>query len=144
MKTCTFFGHRDCSPSVHPQLYRAVVALIEEEGVRRFLVGSQGEFDAMARRVLEQLECQYDICYDVVLAYLPTERASATHTLMPPDFEQYPKRFAIEYRNRYMLRESDYVVTYITRNYGGAAKFAQMALRQNKTVINIAEAPPIG
>ena len=33
--------------------------------------------------------------------------------------------------------ESDYVVTYITHAWGGAAQFAEMAERQKKTVINL-------
>lgn len=144
MKTCTFFGHRDCSPSVQPLLHQTVATLIEKNGVRRFLVGAEGAFDAMVRRVLEDMAPRYDIQYEVVLAYLPIDKPPMTHTVMPPDFERYPKRFAIDYRNRYMLRESDYVVVYVIKTYGGAAKFAHMAESQRKTVINIAKTPPIG
>ncbi len=143
MKVCTFFGHRDCPPNVEEILRQTVVGLIENEGVSRFMVGTQGDFDMLARRVLAQLTAHYSIQYDVVLAYLPTGCADTAHTMMPPDFERYPKRFAIEYRNRYMLHEASYVVTYITRTYGGAFKFAERATRLGKTVINIATAPPI-
>ena len=36
-----------------------------------------------------------------------------------------------------MIKQSDYVVTYITHSWGGAAQFAEMAERQKKTVINL-------
>ena len=38
-----------------------------------------------------------------------------------------------------MLRQSDYVVTYITRSYGGAAQYAKKARIQEKTVINLTD-----
>ncbi len=36
-----------------------------------------------------------------------------------------------------MLRQSDYVVTYITHSWGGAAQFAAMAERQGKNIISL-------
>jgi hypothetical protein len=38
-----------------------------------------------------------------------------------------------------MLKQSDYVVTYITHSFGGAANYANKACRQQKIVINTAE-----
>jgi hypothetical protein len=37
-----------------------------------------------------------------------------------------------------MLKQSDYVVTYITHSYGGAAQFAKKAQNTGKEIINIA------
>ena len=37
-----------------------------------------------------------------------------------------------------MIKQSDYVVTYITHSWGGAAQFAEMAERQSKEVIRLA------
>ena len=36
-----------------------------------------------------------------------------------------------------MIEQSDYVVTYITHSWGGAAQFAELAEKQKKTVINV-------
>ena len=36
-----------------------------------------------------------------------------------------------------LLRQSDYVVAYVTHFRGGAAQFAEMAERQEKTVIRL-------
>lgn len=63
-----------------------------------------------------------------------------THTVLPPDFEKTPPRFAIDRRNHYMLKQADFVVTYVTHSFGGAAKFAQMATRQKKIVIPLVPA----
>jgi len=37
-----------------------------------------------------------------------------------------------------MLKQSDYVVTYITHPWGGAAQFTEKAARQKKKVIYLA------
>jgi len=37
-----------------------------------------------------------------------------------------------------MIEQSDYVVTYITHSWGGAAQFAEKAKRQKKGIINLA------
>jgi len=36
-----------------------------------------------------------------------------------------------------MIKQSDYVVTYITHSWGGAAQFAEKAERQKKFMINL-------
>lgn len=36
-----------------------------------------------------------------------------------------------------MVEQADYVVTYITRPFGGAAQFAKLAERKNKICINL-------
>jgi hypothetical protein len=36
-----------------------------------------------------------------------------------------------------MLRQADYVVTYITHSWGGAAQFAELGKRKGKTIINL-------
>ena len=59
--------------------------------------------------------------------------------MLPEGIESVPPRFAISWRNRWMLRQSDHVVTFITRSFGGAAQFADAAKQQGKTVINLAE-----
>ena len=68
---CTFFGHRDAPPEIKPLLREVLVDLIERQGVKHFYVGNQGNFDAMALRLLKEFEKPYSITYDVVLAYLP-------------------------------------------------------------------------
>ena len=36
-----------------------------------------------------------------------------------------------------MIKQSDYVVTYITHSWGGAAQFAEMVKKQKKIVISL-------
>lgn len=143
MNICTFFGHRNCPSSIKPKLHDVLKNLIEKEHVDLFYVGNHGAFDAMVRIQLRELEQIYpNIRYAVVLAYLPQKSnefdpQDYSDTIFPEGIETVPKRFAISWRNRWMLKQADYVVTYVTHSWGGAARFAEMAKRQHKKVINI-------
>lgn len=145
MPVCTFFGHRDCPETIRDKLRKALVELIEAEGVDVFYVGNHGAFDAMVRRQLRELaRCYPHIRYAVVLAYLPrkryvTEEADLQDTMLPEGIEAVPQKFAIVWRNKWMLCRSDFVVTYVTHTWGSAAQFAAMAARQNRRIIPLAQ-----
>ena len=137
---CTFFGHRDAPGEIRPKLHDVLFDLIENEGVARFYVGNQGNFDAMVYGVLGELQKTHDIRVDIVLAYLPVKKdlvCEHAPTILPEGIETVPRRFAIEYRNKWMIEQSDIVVTYVRRSFGGAAKFKALAERKGKTVISL-------
>ena len=144
MSVCIFFGHSDCPSTVAPKLRSVLIELIENHGVDVFYVGNQGSFDRMVRSALKVLaEIYPHIRYAVVLAYMPRKRDALTdfnykNTLLPEGIEAVHPRFAISWRNKWMIRQADYVVTYITHSWGGAAQFADLAEKQKKTVINLA------
>ena len=140
--TVTFFGHKDTPKEIETTLRATLVDLIENHGATEFYVGNNGNFDTMVRRQLENLSQTYPITYNVVLAYLPTKKneyEDHSNTILPEGIETVPKRFAISYRNKWMVEQSDVVVTYVTHSFGGAAQFKTMAERQGKTVIELSE-----
>lgn len=138
----TFFGHQDTPNEIEPSLRTTLVDLIENHGATEFYVGNNGNFYTMVRRQLEELSQVYPITYNVVLAYIPTKKSEYddfTNTLLPESIETVPKRFAISYRNKWMIQQSDIVVTYVTHTYGGAWQFKVLAERQEKKVIELSE-----
>ena len=138
--TVTFFGHKDTPKNIEPTLRATLVDLIENHGADVFYVGNNGAFDTMVSRQLEALSHTYPITYSVVLAYLPTKKSDYddyTNTLLPEGIETAPKRFAISYRNKWMIQQSDAVVTYVTHSFGGAAQFKALAEKQGKIVIEL-------
>ena len=140
MATVTFFGHKDTPKEIEPTLRSTLIDLIENKKVNVFYVGNNGNFDTMVRRQLEDLSQTYPITYSVVLAYLPDEKNrydDMTGTLYPEGLETVPKRFAISWRNKWMLRQADTVITYVTHSFGGAAQFKVLAEKQGKNVINL-------
>ncbi len=139
--TCTFFGHKDSPQSIKPLIKSAIIELIEQKGVNEFYVGNHGSFDSMVKSILAELSEMYPIKYYVVLAYLSDKGRNSDylHSLFPDGIEHTPKRFAISYRNNWMINESDYVIAYIAHHFGGAAQFVEKAGKKGKTIINIAE-----
>ena len=141
MAICTFFGHRDCPETIKPYLREVLIDLITNNGVDTLYVGNQGRFDGIVRSVLRELEQEYpEIHYAVVLAYMPgkkNEYDDFSDTILPEGIETVHPRYAIEWRNRWMLQRADFVVTYIAHHWGGAAKFAERAKREGKTGMNL-------
>lgn len=144
MSACTFFGHKNTPEIIQPLIANTIKELITEHGVTTFYVGNQGGFDRLVYLTLKKLKKTYPkIKYYVVLAYLPTKNTNYeyidfTDTVFPDCLTNVPPKFAIHRRNNYMIEKSDYVITYIKNNFGGASQFAEKAKRKNKTVINLA------
>ena len=141
MPICTFFGHRDCPETIKPKLRDTLVDLIANHGVNLFYVGHQGRFDALVRSVLRELKSEYpQIDYAVVLAYMPgkqSEYYDHSDTILPEGIEYVQPRYAISWRNNWMIRRSDYIVAYITCSWGGAAQHVEKARRQGKKVVYV-------
>ena len=140
---CTFFGHRECPKDIEAKLEQTIKELIEKENVDMFYVGNQGGFDSMVRKSLTLLKKQYiNINYYVVLAYMPGEKTEfdnldSEYTIYPEGLENVPLRYAIPKRNLWMIKKSDFVITYVRYTVGGAAHFKEIAEKENKKVINI-------
>ena len=132
---CTFFGHRKLNINLEPTLRSALVDLIENKGVDTFYVGTHGEFDYLVRKTLKALAKEYShISFTVVLAYLSQDvyGIDSSNTIYPEGIEKVPLRCAIVWRNNWMIDKSDYVVTYVRHNFGGAAQFKERAEKKGK------------
>ena len=110
-----------------------------------FYVGNQGNYDFLVRKILRELKTEYPfIRYAVVLAYMPCEKDCSAYekcveTIYPEELAGVHPKYAIAKRNRWMIENSDYVVTYITHISGGAANFKKLAEQKQRKVINIAD-----
>ncbi len=142
---CSLFGHRDCADSIRDILQVLIEKMITGNKVDCFYVGNQGKFDAIAMDVLIKLKEKYPHirCY-VVLAYLKTHADDfyLKHSLdgiYPAEVLMAPHDMAIPARNKWMGRQADYVLCYITRDKGGAARSVEYARNLNKRIINIAD-----
>ena len=140
MAACTFFGHHDCPLEIEPMIEASLCWLIKEHGVRTFYVGNHGNFDRLVARCLRRFaQDDPNIQFYIVLAYLPAPAQAIENSLFPEGIEDVHPRYAISWRNRWMLQHSDWVITYVTHSFGGAARYTALAERQEKTVINIAK-----
>ncbi len=140
--TCTFLGHRDTPGKIEPLLRSTLIDLIENKQVDEFYVGNQGNFDRMVRSNLKRLQSEYPhIRYAVVLAYMPGKNGASDYsdTIFPADLRDTPPKYAIIRRNRWMIRQSDYVIVYVKYAVGGASKGMEFAERNGKIVCNLAD-----
>lgn len=116
---CFFIGHRDAELQLMPQIEAAVNRHIIEYGVTKFVVGQYGAFDRMAARaVIEAKKAFPNITLSVLLPYHPSERKihapeGYDSTFYPPGMETVPRKQAIVRANKYMIDNSDFLITYV-------------------------------
>ena len=118
-----------------------IINLIENEDVSEFYVGYNGNFDIIVFNQLRQLSEKYPIKYSVVLTNIPVvgkySPAVIDCSLLPDGIELVHPRLAICYRNKWMLDHSQFVVTYVSRSFGGAARYRSLSLKEGKNVIDL-------
>ena len=147
LSICAFFGHRD-SPMVgqiETRLNEAVRDLILQN-VSEFWLGEQGSFDSLSRLVVKDLRKEFDwINLSIFPAYYPNNfkfdwmYENDYGLMFPEEVAKAPPQVAILCRNEYIAKNADYIICYITRNYGGAYKAVEKARKYGKIIINIAE-----
>lgn len=140
-RACCFFGHRVVIDDIGERLKQEIEGLILHKNVVNFYVGHQGAFDGMVLTALKQMKDKYpQIVYSVVLAYLPKNAdflLDEKNTLYPEGIESVPKRFAVSWRNDWLINHSEHVICYITHITGGAAKYVAKAKNKGKNIINL-------
>lgn len=138
---CGFCGHSDAPESLRIELKGTITNLIRENNVHVFYVGNHGGFDRMVLGVLQELQVSFPVMrYYVVLAYHPQLAPPVPNdvpTIFPEDLETVPKRAAIPRRNRWLVDHSDYLISYVTRNVGGAAQTLAYAERKKVRIIRL-------
>lgn len=111
-------------------------------------LGGYGEFDSFAYCCCKKYkEMHSNVSLVFVTPYLTLEYQKNHLCAMKekydyiiyPEIEDKPKRFAITYRNRYMIDSADIVIAYIDHDWGGAYKTYKYAKSKGKVIINLAE-----
>lgn len=135
-KTCFFVGNRHTPSNIRESLIQAVETHITEYGVTTFTVGNYGNFDRIVKSVLKELKQQYA---DIRL-YLLAPYALDKKTDVPVEFdgiyypdglEKVPKPFAIVQANRYMIKHSDFLITYC-HHIGNTRNIIEYAQKREK------------
>ena len=146
-----FFGHRymDNIIKVEDLLEEQIRKLIDENEYVDFLVGRNGDFDqCVSSSVLRVRKNHRDDNSALVLVlpyptaeYLNNENyfhdyytdIEISHTASVA----HPKS-AIQIRNREMVDRADLIICYIEHKNGGAWQTVEYAIKQGKTIINLA------
>ena len=143
MKSCFFIGHREADERLLPILTAAIERLITEEQVLFFYVGRYGGFDRIAATAIKHLKLHHpDITLMLVLPYHPGERIIETPygfdgTYYPEGLEKVPRRYAIVRANEIMVKQSDWLISYVRHGASNSRRILEYAQKQGTACINI-------
>ena len=148
--TVSFVGHASINSSVklRDEIKRRICNSINS-GFKTFYIGGYGDFDNLCAIACRELKREYkEIEVIYVMPYITlSEQAKAREMkeyglcdfFLYPPIEGTPPRFALSKRNEWMVTNSDLIIAYVNRSYGGAYKSLLAARRKHKQIINIYE-----
>lgn len=150
--TVAFFGHRyiDNIYMVEKILEKQIRKLLDENEYVDFLVGRNGDFDQCASSSVFRVRRDYRDENSSLILVLPYPTAEYLNS--EEYFEEYYSEIEISYaaakahpkaaiqiRNREMVDRASIVICYIEKKKGGAWQTVEYAVKQGKTIINIAD-----
>lgn len=109
-----------------------------------FYLGGYGAFDSFARECCKHVQKEHPNAKLIyVTPYLKFDLPKDLYdgSVYPP-IENKPPRFAISYRNKWMVEQADLVIAYVDHKFGGAYQTYQHAKRKKKQIINLGELDP--
>lgn len=142
----TFCGHAQFQRS--NEYVQKIFAFLEEkvgDQPADMYLGGYGEFDAFAYECCKNYkEFHPQISLILITPYLPGNvqiryNEARYDAVLYPELENKPKRYAITYRNRYMVEQADYVVAYVSHDWGGAYQTYRYAQRKGKEIFNLVD-----
>jgi len=150
--TCSFTGHREISKgsikTIESKTKDEVIRLIKS-GVKDFISGGAIGYDILcANLIIELKKTNPDIklhlalpCKEQDKYWSDEEKKNYNKLLQSADkiiyvSEQYFKG-CMHRRNRYMVDNSEYVISYCTKQTGGTYYTTKYSEKQGKQVINI-------
>ena len=144
----TFCGHSQFTKSIECE-QKLLKFLHEKVGTQQadMYLGGYGGFDNFAYECCKKYQKTHpNVSLVFITPYLTIEYQQTRlqfaqmkyDSILYPNIEDKPKRYAITYRNRYMVEQADYIVAYITHDWGRAYTTYQYAQRKGKEIFNLA------
>ncbi|MBE6694567.1 MAG: hypothetical protein E7589_07370 [Ruminococcaceae bacterium] len=140
----TFSGHSDFinAGEYEQRMFDILDSIISDEHVDMYL-GGYGNFDDFAYECCQKYKkIHSNISLIYVSPYLDNKKGLSIEkydAMIYPEIEGKPRRFAIIYRNRYMVEKSDYVIAFVKHEWGGAYDTYRYAEKKGKVIFNIAK-----
>ncbi len=145
----TFCGHSVFYPSKldETKLLELLEETVGDNSAEMFL-GEYGAFDSFAYACCKKYKRTHpNISLVFVTPYMNIKHQKELllynsliyDAVIYPKIEDKPAKYAIIYRNRFMVEQADIVIAYITHDFGGAYKTYLYAIKKGKTVFNLAD-----
>lgn len=145
----SFFGHRRfCKGEQCKEKFLEILETLAGDRAVDFYLGGYGAFDSFAyacckeykdthpRAKLVLITPYITISYQQNNLSLQTARYDA---IIYPDIEDKPLKFAITYRNYWMVDKADSILFYVAHDWGGAYQTYKYAKRKSKRIFNLAD-----
>ena len=135
----SFIGHREIDDFffVENQVSAIVREMITVKEYVNFYVGRNGEFDTLVASVIKRAKREIGEHNSSLILVIPYPVAEMEAYENYYDEVEYPKEIqkvhykaAITKRNEWIVENSDMLVAYVTRNYGGAAHCLDKAIER--------------
>ncbi|MBR3894406.1 MAG: DUF1273 domain-containing protein [Clostridia bacterium] len=145
----TFCGHADYRASKEDE--KAILSILGTHvGDDRadLYLGGYGGFDRFARRCGKTYQTVHPRTKLILVTPYLTPAYQKNHlntekkeydAIIYPELEHVPTKFAILYRNRWMVEKADLVIAYVLHERGGAYQSYLHALKKQKPTINLAD-----
>ena len=143
---CCGFGHSNLFCNITKELNEKVADLIEHSGVSVFLTGGMGDFDSAFSSAVRSAKHNHDeVKLILVKPYFSNElntnkdyyESFYDDVIVPEELAGVHYKSAIQKRNRWMVDQSDFVLSGIYRDFGGAYQTIHYARRTGKTIIDL-------
>ncbi len=150
MISCTFAGHREVYDCRLDNLLELTIEnILKKDNSFVFYCGDMGEFDKMcsvAVRTAKRRHPELDIKLMLVLPYMMSKINTDKYfyenlydeVIIPIELSDVHYKSAITKRNRWIVDESDFLIAYVYKEYGGAYTTLKYACRKKKEIINLA------
>ncbi len=151
MTTCTFAGHKEVYQSgVEQRLTETLDKILATDDEFVFYNGGMGSFDGMCATAVKAAKRRYPdkkITLILVQPYMSNSlntykeyyEQRYDEILIPAELDGVHYKSAIGKRNRWMVDNSQYLIAFVYRSFGGALTTLRYAERLKKQVFNIAE-----
>lgn len=145
MKACCGFGHRNVFENISSKLDNAVEEAIAQ-GCEIFYTGAMGDFDSLFSSAVRSAKKVYPhIKLIGVKPYFTNDintdkdyyAALYDDIIIPDELAGIHPKAVIKARNRWIIDNSDIVLIYTVRNFGGAYEAKRFAERNGKRLIKI-------
>lgn len=139
----TFCGHSHFFSTT--EYKNKLISILEKkigDSSAELYLGGYGEFDSFCYACCKEYQQDHPLVRLVyVTPYLKIDPIYEKNydSVIYPALEDKPKRYAISYRNKYMVEKADLIIAYINHDWGGAYKTYEYAMRKNKRIINLCD-----
>lgn len=147
-KCCTFAGHRSIIERIDDELYECILDLVTNKNVSCFYVGNNGDFDKLSSKTIRRIKREFT--GKNIRLYLVIPKMTTTinnnkeyyeelydEIIVPAESDSAHYKSMITIRNKWMVDKSDYIITYIKTEYGGAYNTYKYAQKQDITIIDL-------